>query len=672
MASKRQRLEQTALRYLQRGELENALATYRQVYQMARGDRRIQMAIADLHMRLNEPDEAFSQYRRVAYALRKDGQDRAAIPVFQQLLKLRSNDPNLMLHLGECYLAADQPTEARACFEETLRLSEQTQPELAQGVFEHLIRMSPGEMPLKIRRAEMLEAANWAERAVAAWKALSEESARLGRPDDQARFLERALTLRQDPQTLLLAAEARLKIKDPRRALGHLRAGRVPQPSARYIAVLAEAVETVGRTPEAGQLWAEAARRFEQEGALESQADALRAAARLGRLNADQSAALRKLDDAIAQRNLRLDEQAWAQPTTEREARVVIRAQVQAAYGFRGRARKTLLAAADVRDHLPVKVALAEVLATQNARAALRELSRIAPPTPEARQQITLRMKLLQGIDPVETGADEVDEMDDEPLVEGGEPVDDAYLLVADAPTFNDEEDTFQFHEGELDAFLDMPTNPGRSAPPKPAPPKNTPPPVKPSEGSQFEQDGDLMSRLAEPAPQQTASPTPNDAPAPAVSFQEVFSGGGVFDEFSLDDLVEEEEEEDPLEAVFEDTALREARGWVSVGMFREAAALLKGRSDAPAMVLVGRIRMEVGDLRGARDAAKGAMKLSSSPGEDYLEALWVLVEIYTRAKKPEAALKHLARIEDADPTWRARQIGDRRQGLELMARDAL
>ncbi|MEL6345988.1 MAG: tetratricopeptide repeat protein [Myxococcota bacterium] len=706
MATDKQRLEQIALQQLRRGELEKALGSYKRVLKADPRDRRIRMAVADLYIRLNEHQVAEKHYRYVAESLRKDGQDRAAIPVYQQLIKLNRADPELLERLGDSYLAADQEPEARQRYAQAAEIAERSRPDLAQGILDKLIKMSPGDTPLKVRRAELLEAANWSEKASDAWKDLAQESLRLGRPDDQARFLERALDLREEPDVLLTAAEARLKMNDPRRALKHLRAGRVPQPSGKFVAVLAEAVQAVGRTAEAGQLWTEAARRFGQEGLIEQQAAALRSAGRFVALNQAQSAILTALDQTIAQRKLRLDALSWAQPVNDRQAEVIVRAQVQVEYGFPQRARRTLLRAKDVRNDLPIQALLVEVIADTSPRSALRELSRIVPPDDNAREQIELRARLLRAGQPSANGdppSETEAELDAEELVEGGEPVDDADMLFTIGATDEDDDDFIFPDEDDEEApsFLDMPTNPGGHPPqPDPMPSAGTPA-ASPHEqrGDELAEMGDIASAIAAyrealnarpdddgllmkigeliAARASASAPKPPPPPEPfaesgGVSFQDAFDSGGVFGEFSFDDLGEEPEPEPEPAELPEVIALREARGWVSVGMYTEAAALLKGRTDVPALVLAARIRLEIGNLREARDAVRQAIKGVPPKGETYLEALWILCEIYTRAKKPTAALKWVDEIQSADPTWRGGQLADRRAGLELMARDEL
>ena len=680
MAVDRNTLEQKAMRLLERGRTQQALDTYLQILRQDPRNRRLRKTIAELHLRLGQNKEAERRFLEVVEALRKDGQDRAAIPIYQQLIPLRPKDHQMVNEQGDCYLAAGFPNDARQCYERAVEMTARLKPDQAQEIQGKIVRLAPGEMPVRVRQAELLEAANWSERAFNAWCALGTESARLGRPDDQVRFLERALTLRQEWGAVVDLAEAKIKAGDARGALVLLQQALQERKDVRIIALFGAAVQAVGQPAKAKQLWQQAARMYAEADDVENRAKALRAALECaGGRDAAIEAELKEADATLAQMSLRLDAQEWARPRSEREVEVVIRARVQADYGFPDRARQTLEGAADIRKVASVQAMLVEVLAMLgDDAAAISELSQVRPESIAGRQQVATRLAILRGETPPD--GDEIieDEFidDDEMLDDDDDLLDDDDMLDEDDPT---------------------------PVPTRAAPARSTRGGSSGSGGESAEARGDTLARQgnlrgAAAAYREAMDADPNnedvlfklgdvmammedDEPAPA---PEPASGGFSFGDTTFAEVSPDDMDLGPSSSFDDgfddgfggaparkerplDPQLLQARGRISVGMFREAAPFLKGRTDLPAQVLIARIWLEVGDLRKARNILRGAVGQADKSGEDYLEALWTLVDVYTRAKKPDAALHMIEEIEAADRGWRRWMIRDRRAGLEVM-----
>lgn len=400
MAMDRNQLEREALNLINKGQLDKALNAYISILRVDPRDKRIRQKAGELLLRMGRPAEAIRFLREVAEGLVADGQPRPAIAIWKQLLELTSNEPEIEGQLGSCYHAAGFVPEARKHYEEAIRRLTRPNPERAAWYARQLMRATPGELPPQILLAELLESAGKAGEAFEAWRNLANEARRRGRLDEVARFLEHALKVKPDDlDTLCEVAEVRIGQNDPRQALVHIqKAHGLDNNSPRTASLLARAFESAGMPDKARPVWLHAAHLFEEEGDAVSRLDALQRAIATGADDPEIRALVGDASKAAERLALRLDDKAWAQPRSDGEVRVVVRARTLSRYGFPDRARELLLGAEPgVRRTLSARVALAEVLAEAgDAAGALAELR--AAPSPieaEACKQLDTRISVL-------------------------------------------------------------------------------------------------------------------------------------------------------------------------------------------------------------------------------------------------------------------------------------
>jgi tetratricopeptide (TPR) repeat protein len=203
----RDAIEQEAMQFLQRGNSEKALERYLAILRHEPKDRRIRQKVAELCLSLGKKAEAIRHFAEVARALKAAGQERAAISIYTQLLDLSPQDNDVRVELAECLETAGRRNEARKIWEDAFQAADRREPRKAIEYARRVARLAPGEVPMHIRVAELLEGSRQEAEAFEAWKALGDEARRFGRTDDRARFFERALKLRSnDPASLLSAA----------------------------------------------------------------------------------------------------------------------------------------------------------------------------------------------------------------------------------------------------------------------------------------------------------------------------------------------------------------------------------------------------------------------------------------------------------------------------------
>ena len=118
-------------------------------------------------------------------------------------------------------------------------------PKLALPYVQELIALCPGEIPPKVKLAEVLSRCGRSDEAHEQWVKLGADSRRRGSTLDQALFLERALKIKEtDVGSLEGAAEARIALGAPKEALVHIQKAYAVDPdSTRVLSMLGQCFE---------------------------------------------------------------------------------------------------------------------------------------------------------------------------------------------------------------------------------------------------------------------------------------------------------------------------------------------------------------------------------------------------------------------------------------------
>ena len=256
MAIDRNRLEQEAVKFLQKGKTEQAIQRYQALVRDDPRDRRIRQKLAELYIQVGRYTEGEQHLRQLVKSFVRKGQERQAVPLLKQLVKLKPDDHELKEELGDLFITTGFPDQARKIYDETLEMLERVYPDKAVPILQKIIKLAPAELPQQIKLAELYEASNWSEKACNEWQRLAGEARRLGRREDRARFLEYALRLRSDQLPVLQdAAEAR---RNGAQGIGLVRGG-LP-PDALPLSFVTD--DDAGRVDEAARVVAVQARRL--------------------------------------------------------------------------------------------------------------------------------------------------------------------------------------------------------------------------------------------------------------------------------------------------------------------------------------------------------------------------------------------------------------------------
>ena len=272
-------------------------------------------------------------------------------------------------------------------------------PKLALPYVQELIALCPGEIPPKVKLAEVLSRCGRTDEAHEQWVKLGADSRRRGGTLDQALFLERALKIKEtDVGSLEGAAEARIALGAPKEALVHIQKAYAVNPdSTRVLSMLGQCFELMDQQPKAKKVFLQLAKVFEERNEVVDRMDALQ---RASACDPEDAALASEVGTAAAMAErvqLRLTGQDWSAPTNEDEAAVVVRARVLADYGFPDRAKAVIEKSNGVREATSVRAMMAEVLAQlDDVAGAIAEMEAIQGED-QVRSDVATRVLVLRG-----------------------------------------------------------------------------------------------------------------------------------------------------------------------------------------------------------------------------------------------------------------------------------
>ncbi|GAB4299801.1 MAG: tetratricopeptide repeat protein [Desulfuromonadia bacterium] len=223
MSSKKEKLIESATRFIVKGQIDRAIKEYEQIVSLDPGDVRNRQKLAELLVRQNRKAEAIAEFTNVAQYYVKNSFYLKAIAVYKQIRKLDPDNPALALALADLNLKQGMTGNAIVEFSEALALYERDRnlPEM-QRVLQMMQEADPDNLSLKLKGGELLLSLGKRGEALSAFVDLAMAMDRQGKEIARAELEERVKELFPGEPFHRLVAQRFRDIGDIHRARRYL------------------------------------------------------------------------------------------------------------------------------------------------------------------------------------------------------------------------------------------------------------------------------------------------------------------------------------------------------------------------------------------------------------------------------------------------------------------
>ena len=252
-----------ALKFIERGQLDKALAEFAKVIGEDPTDTRTLLKMAELHAKVGQTAEATEIYLRTGEIYTEQGFAQKAVAVYKNALKLAPESAKAHLKLGGLLKQLGLSSDAVQQFElAASALQRDGDAAGAAEAYRQAVAVQPDNVVLRVKLAEAASLGGLVDEAVREFERAAEQLKAQGRVDESLRVLERLLF--HQPANVGKArelAEAYLAKGNPRLALPKLQACLNGSPhDPRTLSLLARALEQLGQRDKAVSVLLELAR----------------------------------------------------------------------------------------------------------------------------------------------------------------------------------------------------------------------------------------------------------------------------------------------------------------------------------------------------------------------------------------------------------------------------
>lgn len=145
-----------AAEFFQKGDYAKAVVEYKKVLELEPGNASVYNFIGDAFVKLNNIDEAVSNYMEAAKGYGNDALFNNAIAVCKKILRIKKDDPEIYKMLGDLYIQQGLINEAITnLLEYAERKIKEGKPELAFPVYHQIVELNPQNLAIRSKLADM-------------------------------------------------------------------------------------------------------------------------------------------------------------------------------------------------------------------------------------------------------------------------------------------------------------------------------------------------------------------------------------------------------------------------------------------------------------------------------------------------------------------------------------
>ena len=192
----RNKILQKAQAYVQKNQLDKAIAEYEVLIRADPTDVSSVLRLAGLYLRVDKPALAVEAYVKAGDRYNKTGFYQKALAAFKQAVQLDPSSPSLLQQVGEVYLSMNMKGQAIENFAKAGDLYARAgQAAEALSMMTRVVEAEPGRPDYKAKYGEMLYQAGRHDESLAVFSGLVELLKLEGQWEELARFYERILQL---------------------------------------------------------------------------------------------------------------------------------------------------------------------------------------------------------------------------------------------------------------------------------------------------------------------------------------------------------------------------------------------------------------------------------------------------------------------------------------------
>ena len=145
-----------AAEFFQKGDYAKAVLEYKKVLELEPGNASVYNFIGDAFVKLNNIDEAVTNYMEAAKGYGNDALYNNAIAVCKKILRSRKDDPEIYKMLGDLYIQQGLINEAITnLLEYSERKIKEGKPDLAFPVYHQIVELNPQNLAIRSKLADM-------------------------------------------------------------------------------------------------------------------------------------------------------------------------------------------------------------------------------------------------------------------------------------------------------------------------------------------------------------------------------------------------------------------------------------------------------------------------------------------------------------------------------------
>src|ERR1700679_91593 len=209
MAFNKSKALDSALKYLNQGKVNQAIAEYQQILRNDPKDQATLMTVGDLYARQGDMSHALEYFERLAQVYLTDGFNSKAIAIYKKIAKLAPNEIEPLERLAELYIQQGILSEARPII---LQIAEvhvkANRVQKAIEVIKRLVEVEPENPRVQMKLAELYSAIGQKKEAANTYLQHARRLWDRGNFTESSNVVDHALAVEpEDPAAIMLKAQ---------------------------------------------------------------------------------------------------------------------------------------------------------------------------------------------------------------------------------------------------------------------------------------------------------------------------------------------------------------------------------------------------------------------------------------------------------------------------------